>query len=97
MINKTIKPEICKDVIWKEEGKNDDTVSLASYLGGPIRFLNPVASKVVKLSDGTNTVQKIIDEICKSFEDADRKKVEKDVENFLLELEKKKIIKPLKA
>lgn len=95
MINKDIKPEICKDVVWKDEGKKGVTVSLASYLGGPIRFLNPTASKIVKLSDGKHTVEEIIDEVCKSFEDTDRKLVEKDVEKFLRTLEEKKIIKPL--
>jgi hypothetical protein len=96
MINKDIKPELSQDIVWKEEGENNETVSLASYIGGPIRFLNPVASKIIKLSDGKHTVREIINKINESFEDSDPEKIEKDVEKFLKQLEKKKIIKPLK-
>jgi len=95
MINKNIKPKICKDIVWKEDGKNGEIISLASYLGGSIRFLNPVGSRIVKLSDGTHTINEIIEDICKTFEDSDPKAVEKDVEKFLKRLEKKKIIEPL--
>lgn len=94
MISKDIKPKIRKDIVWKEEGKSGEIISLASYLGGSIRFLNPVASKIVKLSDGKHTVKEIIEEICKTFETTDYKAVEKDVENFLVTLEKDKIIEP---
>lgn len=96
MIDKNIKPKLAKDIVWKEEGKDGATVSLASYIGGPIRILNPVASKTIKLLDGTHTIQEIITEIYESFEDADLKTVENDVIEFLLELEKKKIIEPLR-
>ena len=96
MINKNIKPELSEDIVWKEEGKDGVSISLASYLGGPIRFLNPVASQIVKNSDGNHTLQEIIKNICESFEDADPKKVEKDVNKFLIDMEKRKIIKPLK-
>lgn len=97
MINKNSKPKIRKDIVWKEEGKEGEIISLASYIGGPIRFLNPVASKVIKLSDGKHTVREIIEDICKSFEDANPKAVEKDVDNFLKNLEKRKIIEPLES
>ena len=92
MINKDIKPKICKDLVWKEEGKKGEIISLASYLGGPIRFLNPVASRIVKLSDGKHTVKEIVEDICRTFEDTDPKLVEKDVDKFLKTLEKKKIV-----
>ena len=96
MIDKNIKPKLAKDIVWKEEGKEGTTISLASYIGGPIRLLNPVASKTIKLLDGKHTIQEIITEIYESFEDADLKTVENDVLEFLLELEKKKIIEPFK-
>jgi hypothetical protein len=96
MINKDIKPELSKDIVWKEEGSKGETISLASYLGGPIRFLNPVASIIIKLSNGKNSIDDIIKEICKTFEDSDPQIVKKDVEKFLKNLEKKEIIKPLK-
>ena len=97
MINKSIKPRLAKDIVWKEEGKEGTTVSLASYIGGPIRLLNPVASKTIKLINGKHTIQEIINEIFESFEDVDVKTVENDVLEFLLELEKTKIIEPLKV
>ena len=97
MIDKNIKPKLAKDIVWKEEGKDGTTISLASYIGGPIRLLNPVASKTIKLLDGKHTIQEIITEIYESFEDADLKTVENDVLEFLLELEKKKIIEPFKS
>jgi hypothetical protein len=97
MISKDFKPKIRKDIVWKEEGEKGEIISLASYLGGSIRFLNPVASRVVKLSDGKHTVQEIIDDICRTFEDTDPKVAERDVEKFLKTLEKKKIIKPIKS
>ena len=96
MIDKSIKPKLAKDIVWKEEGKDGATASLASYIGGPIRLLNPVASKTIKLIDGKHTIQDIINEIFESFEDVDLKTVEKDVLEFLRDLEKKKIIDPLK-
>ena len=96
MIDKNQKPKLAKDIVYKEEGKNGETVSMASYIGGPIRLLNPVASKTVKLLDGKNTIQEIISKIYESFEDADMKTVENDIIEFLLELEKNKIIEPLK-
>ena len=96
MINKNIKPKLAEDIVWKEEGKDGETVSMASYIGGPIRILNPVASKIIKLLDGKHTIQEIIIEIYESFEDADLKTIENDVLEFLNELEKKKIIEPLK-
>lgn len=95
MISKKSKPKICKDIVWKEEGEKGVTISLASYLGGSIRFLNPTASKIIKLSDGKHTVEDIIDDITNSFEDADRNNVEKDVEKFLRMLIEKKIIESL--
>ena len=95
MISKDIKPKVAKDIVWKEEGKNGEIISLASYLGGSIRFLNPVASKIVKLSDGKHTVAEIIEEICKTFEETDPKKVEQDVMKFIATLNKKKIIEPI--
>jgi methyltransferase-like protein len=96
MIDKNIKPKLAKDIVWKKEGKDGATISLASYIGGPIRILNPVASKTIKLIDGKHTVQDIIIEIHESFEDVNLKTVENDVLEFLRELEKKKIIEPLK-
>ena len=96
MIDKNLKPKIAKDIVYKKEGKKGETISMASYLGGPIKLLNPVASKTVKLLDGKHTIQEIITEIYKSFEDADLKTVENDIIEFLLDLEKKKIIEPLK-
>jgi len=97
MIDKSLKPRLAKDIVWKEEGKDGTTVSLASYIGGPIRLLNPVASKTIKLIDGKHTIQEIITKIFESFEDVDIKTVEKDVLEFLQELEKKKVIDPLKV
>lgn len=94
MISKDIKPKVRKDIVWKEEGKNAEIISLASYLGGTIRFLNPVASQIVKLSDGKHTVGEIIEEICKTFENTDLKTVERDVNKFLKNLEKEQIIEP---
>ena len=38
MIDKSVKPKLSKDIVWKEEGKDGTTVSLASYIGGPIRL-----------------------------------------------------------
>lgn len=96
MINKNIKPKLAKDIVWKEEGNDGTTISLASYIGGPIRLLNPVASKTVKLLDGKHTIQDIILEILETFEDVDIKTVECDLLKFLQELEKLKIINPLK-
>ena len=96
MINKNIKPKLAKDIVWKEEGNDGTTISLASYIGGPIRLLNPVASKTVKLLDGKHTIQDIIIEIFETFEDADIKIVEYDLLKFLQELEKLKIINSLK-
>jgi methyltransferase-like protein len=96
MIDKNLKPKLAKDIVYKDEGKDGETISMASYIGGPIRILNPVASKAVKLLDGKHTIQEIINEICDSFEDADLKTVENDIIEFLLDLEKKKIIEPLK-
>jgi methyltransferase-like protein len=96
MIDKNLKPKLAKDIVYKEEGKDGATVSLASYIGGPIRILNPVASKTIKLIDGKHTIQEIITKIHESFENADLKTVEKDIIEFLLELEKEKIIEPLK-
>lgn len=95
MIDKNLKPKLAKDIVYKKEGKDGETISMASYIGGPIRLLNPVASKTVKLLDGKHTIQEIIDEICNSFEDADSKTVENDIIEFLLDLQKKKIIEPL--
>jgi hypothetical protein len=94
MIDKNIKPKVCKDIVWKEEGENKEIISLASYLGGSIRFLNPVASKIIKLSDGKHTVDEIINNICDDFEGSNPDEVEKDVEKFLKILEEKKIIEP---
>ena len=94
MMNMEFKPKLCKEIVWKEEGKNGEIVSLASALGGPIRMLNPVASKIIKLSDGKHTVKEIISEICRTFDDANQKEVEKDVEKFLAALEKNQIINP---
>ena len=96
MINKNIKPKLAKDIVWKEEGNDGTTISLASYIGGPIRLLNPVASKTVKLLDGKHTIQDIIMEIFETFEDVDIKTVEYDLLKFLKELEKLKIINSLK-
>jgi len=96
MINKNIKPKLAKDIVWKEEGNDGTTISLASYIGGPIRLLNPVASKTVKLLDGKHTIQDIIMEIFEIFEDVDIKTVEYDLLKFLKELEKLKIINSLK-
>ena len=96
MIDKNLKPKLAKDIVYKEEGKNGETVSMASYIGGPIRLLNPVASKTIKLLDGKHTIQEIITEIYESFEGAELKTVENDIIEFLLELEKNKIIEPLK-
>ena len=92
MIENNAKPKLRKDVVWKKEGKDGENVSLASYLGGPIRLLNPIAGKIVELSNGKNSVEDIIQEICKSFEDADEEIVKKDVHNFLTKLEKNQII-----
>jgi len=96
MINKNIKPKLAKDIVWKEEGNDGTTISLASYIGGPIRLLNPVASKTVKLLDGKHTIQDIIIEISETFEDVDIKTIENDLLKFLQELEKLKIINSLK-
>ena len=96
MMNKNIKPKIAEDIVWKEEGEKGEIVSLASYLGGSIQLLNPVASKIIKLADGTNTIQDIIDNICTSFEEANPKRVEKDIESFLTKLNKSKILETLK-
>jgi len=97
MINKDFKPKLREDIVWKEEGKNNEIISLASYLGGSIKFLNPVASRIVKLSDGKHTIKEIIDDICRTFEDTDPEIAEKDVEKFLKTLEKKKIIEPIEG
>ena len=96
MIDKNIKPKLAKDIVWKEEGKDGTIISIASYIGGPIRILNPVASKTIKLIDGKHTIQDIINTIFESFEDVDLTTVENDVLDFFQELERKKIIDPLK-
>lgn len=96
MIDKNIKPKLAKDIVWKEEGKDGASVSMASYIGGPIRILNPVASKIIKLLNGKHTIQEIIIEVYESFEETDLKTIENDVLEFLDELEKNKIIEPLK-
>lgn len=96
MIDKNLKPRLAKDIVWKEEGENGEIISLASYIGGPIRFLNPVATKIIKMSDGKHTIQEIIDQIMSTFENAALEGVEEDVFKFLKELEDKKIIEPLK-
>ena len=95
MINKDIKPKLSKDIVWKKEGKDTVTGSLASYLGGPIRLLNPVALRIVELIDGKHTIKEIVDDICNCFEGSVPLKVEQDVENFLKMLEQKKVIEPL--
>ena len=92
MIDKNIKPKLAKDIVWKEEGKDGTVVSLASYIGGPIRILNPVASKTIKLINGKNSVQDIINEVFSSFEGVDIQTVEGDIIEFLLDLQEKKII-----
>ncbi len=92
MINKNLKPKLAKDIVWREEGEEGEIVSLASYVGGPIRMLNPVASKIIKLLDGKHTIEDIINEIIKSFEDVDYETAEKDVLDFLKELEQERII-----
>jgi len=95
MIDKNLKPELEKDVVWKKEGKDGIRVSLASYLGGPIRLLNPVASRIIEHIDGKHTVNDIIQHVLNNFENAELDIVEKDVESFLKTLEEKKVIKPL--
>jgi methyltransferase-like protein len=92
MIDRNLKPKLAKDIVWKEEGENGEIISLASYIGGPIRMLNPVASKIIKLLDGKHTVKEIINEIVESFEDVDYDTAEKDVLEFLEELKQKRII-----
>ena len=92
MIDENTKPKVCEDIVWRKEGKGDKVISLASYKGGPIRFLNPVAGKIIKLSDGNHTVKEIINEIYKSFDDANIATVKKDVHKFLQTLLDNKIV-----
>ena len=91
-MNKNMKPKISKDIVWKKEGKNGELLSLTSWLGGPILLLNPVASKIVILSNGKNTIEQIATNICKSFEDTDLNRITKDLEKFFIVLQDKKII-----
>lgn len=95
MINKNIKPKLSKDIVYKKEGKNQEILSLASCKGGPIRILNEVASKIIVLSNGNNSINNIIEQIYNSFEDTNEKSVENDVLRFLKILEKENIIETL--
>ena len=91
MIN-NCKPMVCKDILWRKDGAEDELVILASCNGGSIRFLNPVAGKILELSDGKNSVNDIITNICEKFANTSRDTVEKDVITFLNTLKENKII-----
>jgi hypothetical protein len=87
-----LKPKICEDVIWRKDGLKNEITTIASHKKGPIRFLNPVGGKIIELSNGTNTIRNIIDNISTTFEETNLEEVEKDVDSFLRNLKKIKII-----
>jgi hypothetical protein len=93
MINKDIRPKLNSDILWRRDGADDELVVLASCNGGPIRFLNPVGAMIIKLSNGKNTFEDIVEVIESSFEVADKKTIENDVYLFLNSLKENKILK----
>jgi len=93
MINKSYIPKLNSDILWRRDGAEDEIVVLASFKGGPIRFLNPVGGMILELSNGQNSVEDIVNYIESNYQDVPIKTVEKDIFLFLKILEENKIIK----
>lgn len=92
MINIFSKPTISENIVWRKDGKRNEIISLADFRGGPIRFLNPLGSKIFELCDGTNTIDEIQKSIKSHFNKIDKEIIEKDVLEFLIKLSKNKLI-----
>lgn len=71
--------------------KVEDEIVLIHPEGGSFIALNEVGSRIWELADGTMTIEEIIAEIAREFEE-EKSKIEKDTIEFLEELEKKEII-----
>ncbi len=71
--------------------KVEDELVLIHPEGGSFLSLNEVGARIWELSDGTRTVEEIINEISREFEE-EKSKIERDTVNFLKELEKKEIL-----
>ena len=91
MLN-NLKPLVENNILWRKDGEKEDLVILASCNGGPIRFLNPIGSLILELSNGKNTVEVIIEQIIENYDCKDKKIVERDVEIFLQALRENEII-----
>lgn len=92
MIRKTLCPKINNNIIWRKEGEDKKIISLASFNGGPIWFLNPVAGKILELCNGKNSVKDIIYDISSRFESSKQENIKNDVIDFLKLLQEKNII-----
>ncbi len=69
----------------------DDEVVMMSIESGEYYGLNPVASRIWEILETPYSFQQLIDILLKEF-DVDREKCEKDVQTFLNQMIKKKLI-----
>jgi len=92
MIDHKRIPKIQDDILRRRDGAENEIIVLASSKGGPIRFLNPVGSRIFELSDGTNTIDDIIDDILHTFDQCNPTSIEEDIITFLEKLRQNNII-----
>ncbi len=75
-----------------EQNEFDDEVIILNSKTGEFHSINEIGNEVIKKINGKNTVQDIINKIAKKYEQ-EEKIVEKDVQSFIKDLIKRKIIK----
>jgi len=77
------------EIIWKREG---DKIFLFDPETGDILTLNATGARVWELSDGENTVDMIVDVLCKEFRNATKERVKTGLTKFINELTERKLI-----
>lgn len=84
------KPKAKKGLVFREE---DEGAFLFNPDSGNIKVLNPVGAFIWQLLDGKKNPQQIVSAVEKHFAEVKIEEAEKDLENFLAELRKMKLLR----
>lgn len=86
------KPNKRSDLRWRRDGESDQIVILHRDNFALPRILNPVAAMIFLLSDGTNTIEQIGENIAKEFATPDFDKLKSEVVECIMIFVDKEIV-----
>lgn len=84
VINNEVVPLKFNLISWRED--NEDTVIALNPINGVLNIMNPSLALIFKLCDGKKTLKDIEDYLIESFPDIDKKVIQYDLKNAMVQL-----------